>query len=65
MTRDLLQQDSNKFWKNVSCANAQKINKYATKVGDAIGEHHICHMWQQQFADSYSCIECSRTRKDL
>ena len=45
MAGDLLQQSSNnKFWKNVSRTNAQKINKYATVVGDAAGEHNICHM---------------------
>ena len=45
MAKDLLQQNSNNnFWKNVSRINAQKINKYATEVGDAAGERNICHM---------------------
>ena len=64
MAKDLLQQNSNnKFWKNVSRINAQKINKYATKVGDAAGERNICHMWQQQFANLYSSVECSKDKE--
>ena len=40
-----------------------KIFKYATKVGDAAGEHNICHMWQQQFANLYSSIACSQHKE--
>ena len=32
-------------------------------MGDAIGEHNICHMWQQQFANLYSSIECSKDKE--
>ena len=64
LAKDLLQQNrNNKFWKNVSRINAQKINKYATKVGDAAGERNICHMWQQQFANLYSSVECSKDKE--
>ena len=64
MARDLLHKSSNNnFGKNVSRTNAQKINKYATKVGDAVDERNICHMWQKQFANLYSSIECSKDKE--
>ena len=40
--------------------NEQQRGSVLTKVGDPAGEHNICHMWQQQFANLYSSFEYSQ-----
>lgn len=51
--------DSKAFWRNVHKISNTKVTKYATAVGNAVGENDIVNLWKDHFRQLYSSVDSS------
>ena len=42
------------FWNDVAKSANRKATTYVNKIGNAVGEENICHMWHDYFKTLYN-----------
>jgi len=55
----LQSRDSKSFWRNVYKVSNNKATKYATAVGNAVGDSNIANLWKDHFQQLYSSVDSS------
>jgi len=50
------------FWNDVSKSANRKATTYVNKIGNAVGEENICHMWHDYFKSLYNSVPDSHDR---
>ena len=47
------------FWNDVAKSANHKATTYVNKIGNAVGEENICHMWHDYFKTLYNSVSDS------